>query len=88
MRIDVALVTFVVGAPHSIEQRVPGPCAARFGREQLENLKLERRQIDAVAVANDLMTTLIDYEIADFDTFAVRFSRRSASQTGSPSRGR
>src|SRR6185369_11200411 len=34
MRIDIALVTFVISAPNSIEQSVSGPCAAGFRRKQ------------------------------------------------------
>src|SRR6185436_14923500 len=76
---DVALVAFVVCAPDAIEEGVSGPRASRFRREQLENLKLERRQIDTKAVSHHFMTTLIDYEIADFDAFAIRFLWRSAA---------
>jgi len=76
VRIDIALVTFVIGAPHSIEQSVPGPCSPGFGREQLENLKLERCQVNAEAVANDFVTSFVNHEIADFDSFAVSLRRR------------
>src|ERR1043166_406648 len=76
MWVDVALVAFVIRAPNSIEQSIPGPCATRFRREQLENLKLERSQVNAKTVANDFMPPLINDEVADFDSFAIRFGWR------------
>src|SRR4026209_563192 len=54
--IDVALVAFVVRAPDSIEQCVSGPRSSGFIREQLANLKLERRQVDAKAVSHHFMS--------------------------------
>src|SRR5690348_15935808 len=67
MWIDVALVAFVIGTPNAIEQSISRPRAARLRSEQLENLKLERRQIDTVAVANHFVTALVDHEIAHLD---------------------
>ena len=79
VRIDVALVAFVVRAPNAIEQRVSGPCSSRFRCEQLENLKLKRCQVDAKTLSHHFMTTLIDYEIANLDAFSVRFLRRRSA---------
>src|SRR5688572_28313660 len=45
--IDVALIAFVIGAPNAVEQRVSGPGPAGLRREQFENLKLQRRQINS-----------------------------------------
>src|SRR5262249_42199708 len=74
--VDVALVAFVIRAPNSIEQSVPGPCAARFRREQLEDLKFERSQVNAKAVANDFMTPFINHQTAALDSSAFRRGRR------------
>ncbi len=79
MRIDVALVAFVVGAPNAIEQRVSGPGAAGLGREQFENLKFERREIDAIAVADHFVTPFVDHQIANLDPFAVGFGHDTAA---------
>ena len=46
VRIDVALISFILRAPHAIEQIIARPGAARFRRQQLKYLKLERREID------------------------------------------
>src|SRR6476659_8482789 len=60
VRIDVALITFVLGAPNPIEQIVARPCTARLRRQQIEDLKLERREIDLLSRARDFMSTAID----------------------------
>ena len=79
------MIAFVVSAPNAIEQRVSGPCPAGFRREQFENLKLERRQIDARSVADDFMTSFVDHKVADFDPFAVLFGGRSSAASNKAS---
>src|ERR1044072_8885258 len=59
--IYVPLIAFVVSAPNPVEQRISGPGTSWLRREQLENLKLERRQIDAIPITHHFMTTLIAY---------------------------
>jgi len=60
MRIDVALIAFVLGAPDAIEQIISRPGTSRLRREQVKNLKLKRCQIDPRAGARDFVSPSVD----------------------------
>src|SRR5215813_488111 len=71
VRINVSLIAFVIGTPHTIQQRIAGPGSAWLRCKQFEDLKLERSQIDPFALTAYFVTTFIDYKIADLDSFAI-----------------
>src|SRR4051794_18084393 len=54
VRVNVALIAFVLGAPDLVEQVVARPGAAGLARESFEYVKLKRRQLDAVAADRHL----------------------------------
>ena len=67
VRIDVALITFVLGAPHLVEQIVARPGTARFAGEPFENLEFKRREFDGRAFERHLVAALVDHEASDLD---------------------
>src|SRR5438445_11993088 len=71
MRIDVALIAFVVGAPDSIKQIISRPGSARFRGQQFQYLKFERSQIDTRAGPAHFMPSLVNDQIANFDSLAI-----------------
>src|SRR5205807_8017262 len=71
MRINVALIAFILGAPDGIEEIIARPGTPRLRREQIKNLKLERCQIDSRATARDFMPPSIDNQITNLQTILV-----------------
>ena len=69
--VDVALITFVVGAPDVVQKRIPGPGAAGFRGQQLQNLKLKRREVNTLTLPAHLMATLVDYQVSNFYALTV-----------------
>src|SRR5437867_8166442 len=75
MRIDVPLVAFVFGAPNTIEQIIARPRPARLRGQEIENLKLEWREIDSDATARNFVSSSIDDQIAYLHSIFVTACR-------------
>src|ERR1044072_4687413 len=71
VRVYVALVTLVFGAPDLIEKSVARPGATRLGGQQLKNLKLKRGQLHTLTAARDLVTALVYDEVAHLYAFTL-----------------
>ena len=67
MRVDVALVAFVLGAPHLVEQVVARPGATRLAGEAFEDVELQRREVDAAPRHGHLVAALVDDQLAHLD---------------------
>src|ERR671916_166745 len=67
VRVDISLITFVLRAPHFVEQFVARPRATRLAGEAFENLKLERREFDERAVERHLVAAFVYNETSDLD---------------------
>src|SRR5205814_10119283 len=74
VRIDIPLITFVFRAPDSVEQVVTRPGTPRLGSQQIQNLKLKRRQIDSGSGARHFMTAATNHQVTDLQAlFAAVF---------------
>ena len=83
MRVNVSLVAFVLSAPDAIEQVITRPGAARLRCQQLQNLKLERREIDFFAASRNFVAPLIYYQLPDLHPIfiaAVRLGDLTSAQ--------
>jgi outer membrane protein OmpA-like peptidoglycan-associated protein len=84
VRVNVALVSFVFGAPNFIEQIVTRPGSSRLTRQTFEDVKFERREFDFLAAERHLMATLINYQIANRITVGVFVVRIRRQISGAP----
>jgi hypothetical protein len=70
MGIYVPLIPLVIGAPHLVQQRISRPRPARLRCKQIQYLKLQGRQVHALASAKDLVPPFVDNKFADFNSLA------------------
>jgi hypothetical protein len=78
-------VADIVGAPHAIDERVPGEHATGVLQQQLEQLELLQRQRHGFAPDQHLVTLRVEDHVADLECLARqlgRFFHGRATQDG------